>query len=557
MEAGTKACQNCKAEFVIEPEDFDFYEKMKVPAPTWCPECRQRRRYAWRNERILYRRDCDSCGKSTVTIYSQNKPYKVYCPPCWWSDKWSALDSGVDFDFNRPFFEQFKELQLKVPRIALLTKNSVNSEYTNHSNNNKNCYLSFCAFDSENILYSSNVWRNAADCCDCSMITDGGTLLYQCIDSENSYKCQFGSFLRNCTDCYYCYDCRNCQNCFLSYNLRNKSYCILNKQYTKEEYQEKIKKWDMGSFSVRQQLLKQWHDLMINKAIHRGVEVERCVNSVGNMIFNCKNVHFAFDSYDIENARHAVLCLDTKDSMDAYHYGFRCELIYECHALIHDYDTMFSHLSYDDSHIQYCDSCHNSHNLFGCVGVKQGECCIFNKKYSEQEYKELREKIIEHMKKTGEYGEFFPPQLSPFGYNETQGQVYMPCSKESAIEMGYKWEDLVPGTFGKETLKPEQIPDDIKDVSDSILKEALRCIDCGKNYNIIKPELDFYKKENISVPRQCPDCRYKGRIALRPMRKLWHRKCMKPGCTNEFETSYAPERPEIVYCESCYQQEVV
>ena len=27
-------------------------------------------------------------------------------------------------------------------------------------------------------------------------------------------------------------------------------------------------------------------------------------------------------------------------------------------------------------------------------------------------------------------------------------------------------------------------------------------------------------------------------------------------CTNEFETSYAPERPEIVYCESCYQKEV-
>jgi hypothetical protein len=38
--------------------------------------------------------------------------------------------------------------------------------------------------------------------------------------------------------------------------------------------------------------------------------------------------------------------------------------------------------------------------------------------------------------------------------------------------------------------------------------------------------------------------------------KLWHRKCMKEGCQNEFETSYAPERPEIVYCEKCYQQEV-
>ncbi len=35
-----KICQNCQKEFVIEPEDFDFYQKIKVPAPTWCPKCR-------------------------------------------------------------------------------------------------------------------------------------------------------------------------------------------------------------------------------------------------------------------------------------------------------------------------------------------------------------------------------------------------------------------------------------------------------------------------------------------------------------------------------------
>jgi RNA polymerase subunit RPABC4/transcription elongation factor Spt4 len=37
----TKNCQNCKKDFNIEPDDFSFYEKMKVPVPTWCPECRR------------------------------------------------------------------------------------------------------------------------------------------------------------------------------------------------------------------------------------------------------------------------------------------------------------------------------------------------------------------------------------------------------------------------------------------------------------------------------------------------------------------------------------
>ena len=182
------------------------------------------------------------------------------------------------------------------------------------------------------------------------------------------------------------------------------------------------------------------------------------------------------------------------------------------------------------------------------------------------------------MKKTGEYGEFFPVSISPFGYNETQGQVYMPMTKNEALEKGLKWEDRVPGTFGKETIKPEDIPDGIKNIPDSITKEVLKCESCSKNYNIVSKELEFYRRENIPIPRLCPDCRYKRRIALRPPRKLWHRACQCAGvqsdnkvykntiehphhgkdhCPNEFETSYSPDRKEIVYCEKCYQAEVV
>ena len=176
------------------------------------------------------------------------------------------------------------------------------------------------------------------------------------------------------------------------------------------------------------------------------------------------------------------------------------------------------------------------------------------------------------MQKTGEYGEFFPYRLSPFGYNETQGQIYMPITKEEALTQGLKWEDRVPGTFGKETIKPENLPDLIGDAPDSIIKEILVCARCKKNYNIVQPELDLLRRFKIPIPRLCPDCRYLNRISLRPPRKLWHRQCMcdysaylnsarhaqhlEGHCPNKFETSYSPERPEIVYCESCYNSEV-
>lgn len=142
-------------------------------------------------------------------------------------------------------------------------------------------------------------------------------------------------------------------------------------------------------------------------------------------------------------------------------------------------------------------------------------------------------------------------------------------------------EEAVPGTFGKETMKPEEIPDDIKDVPDSIVKEILRCAQCRRNYNIVEPELQLYRRFVHPIPRLCPDCRYRRKIALRPPRKLWHRQCACNGrtndqqpttnnrfrntaahfhgeapCPNEFETAYAPKRSEVVYCEQCYHAEV-
>ena len=561
-EIENRICQNCKKDFIIDGEDFNFYEKIKVPPPTWCPECRQLRRYAWRNERTLYRRNCNLCGKSTVTIYSPNKPYKVYCHDCWWGDGWDFASFGRDFDFSRPFFEQFRELQLKVPRMALLNKNSVNSEYTNHAGDNKNVYLSYSAFGDENVMYGTFVFYSR-DSVDCNYVYEKGERLYEIIDSRTSYECQYGFFLKDCSTCYYCYDCRGCNNCFMSSNLRNKSYVFKNKQYTREEYLGKMKAIDLSSFQTRESLYKEWRDLMKKNSVNRYIVSERNVNSIGSLIFNCKNVFNAFDLDNGEDCKNIYSALFIKDSIDLYHVGLQTELCYECHGCARVSNCQFCHLCYDNMNVIYGDTCQNSQNLFGCVSVKKGEYMILNKKYNKDEYEKLKIKIIEHMKKTGEYGEFFPPQMAPVCYNETQGALYMPMNKDEILAKGWQWEENTPGTFSKETIK--DIPDKIEDVPDSFLNEIFACIDCSKNFNVTKNELNFYRKEKIPFPRKCPNCRYKRRFNLRPPRRLWHRSCMctkedhshrERKCKVEFETSYAPDRPETVYCETCYNQEV-
>ena len=119
MSSETKTCQNCKSAFTIEPEDFAFYEKMQVPPPLWCRLCRFQRRLMFMNERALYKRACDLCGKSMITMYSPDKKVVVYCNPCWWSDEWDPMDYGMEYDPSRPFFSQIKELLGKTPWMAL------------------------------------------------------------------------------------------------------------------------------------------------------------------------------------------------------------------------------------------------------------------------------------------------------------------------------------------------------------------------------------------------------------------------------------------------------
>src|SRR3990167_7542571 len=111
MNSETKTCQNCHNNFTIEPEDFKFYEKMQVPPPTFCPECRLQRRLMFRNERTLHRRKCDATNhkEELISIFSHDKKQRVYDQKFWWSDEWDSLSYAKEYDFNRPFFEQLKE----------------------------------------------------------------------------------------------------------------------------------------------------------------------------------------------------------------------------------------------------------------------------------------------------------------------------------------------------------------------------------------------------------------------------------------------------------------
>ena len=160
-------------------------------------------------------------------------------------------------------------------------------------------------------------------------------------------------------------------------------------------------------------------------------------------------------------------------------------------------------------------------------------------------------KIIEHMIKTGEWGKFFPSTSSPFAYNESVANEYVPLSKEAALAQGYKWKDKNPKEYSKQTYI---VPAEIKDVKDDILDATLACGACGKNYKVIAQELAYYRKMNLPVATKCFDCRYSERMKIRNACKIYDRKCMK--CNVDLKSTFAPQDKRTVYCEKCYYQTV-
>ena len=591
-------------------------KKYPIPPPTLCPDCRKQRRFSFRNERKLYKRKCAATGKDIVSIYSADKPYTVYHQDYWWSDAWDPLDYGRVFDFSRSFFEQFGKLMEKIPHLALTAAfDSENSEYATYAWRMKDCYMVFASWMMEKTMYSSNM-LHATHVMD-SVCGTNLDQCYQVLNSEGCFWCIYSINSVNCMNSSFLYNCKNCSDCFMCNNLVWKKYHIENKEYSKEEYSNKMILIRNGSISLWWKVL----DRIIESAVHRNLMMMNCENSGGDNLKGCNN---CFEAYFLENAQNCkyienwwMSCNNVYDGLWVWeNFDLWYELI---DAWLTAVLTCFWITCYTCNYSFYNINCHNSSYLFGCISLRNKSYCIFNKQYTKEEYEELVPRIIEHMMQTGEWGEFFPSSLSPFGYNETVATEYFPLSRKEVLENSpltkgdvtkwqgdlesakippalpdqarerlfikgeiFNWSDYeAPFPKVDKIIPANKLPDDISKIPDDILNWAIECEVTGRPFRIIKQELEFYRKHNLPIPRRHPDQRHLDRMTLRNPRKLYERVCDCENCEEnhkqrgvlkeeEFDmntrtgkrakkmiTTYAPERTEMVYCEECYNREVV
>lgn len=93
MSLSTK-CQSCKNDFLIEDGDLSFYEKMRVPTPTLCPQCRFFRRSIWRNEHFFFKKKDALTGNLIFSTYPPESKIKIYEHSYWWGDQWDPFSHG-------------------------------------------------------------------------------------------------------------------------------------------------------------------------------------------------------------------------------------------------------------------------------------------------------------------------------------------------------------------------------------------------------------------------------------------------------------------------------
>jgi hypothetical protein len=543
-----KSCKKCQNNFTVSKKDEEFLNRVSpefggktqtIPHPTLCPGCRQQRRLTWRNERNLYQRTCDLCQKKSLSIYREDSAFPVYCLDCWWSDKWDPQKYAKDFDFTRPFFQQFKDLQDQVPRMMVQQLKNENSQYTANVSHLKNCYLLFSSDFNKDCYYG--VWiENCQDSLD-NLIINKCQLTHEAIFSDNIYNCTFVIHSTQCSDSAFLLDCKNCSHCFMCYGLRNKKYCIANKQYSEEEYLEQINSKPLSSHNNYQSFKEHYFDMIKDANYLFMWRNGRIEDSSGDFLTDVKNCHECFEVMEGRDCKYVQGGYQITDAQDCSYVNG--ELGYEnCECFPMPMKSAFNINSYSGNDLYYSDMCmNNNSNLFGCIGLKKSKNCILNKQYSPEEYAEMATKIIDHMEQGGEYGEFPPSSLSPFHYSETNAQEFFPMEKEERAAK-------------KKETQSYEIADDINDVSEDILKNALACEKCSKNYKIISQEYELLQKLNLPIPRLCFECRHTQRSLFRKERKLFERKCHK--CSTNIQTNYSPTAPQKVYCEACYMQEV-
>lgn len=547
-----KICENpvCQQPFTVSDEDLAFLEKVSpvfdgthydIPPPRLCPHCRLQRRMAHRNHTYVYKGVSCTDGASIMSMFPEDTALQIMDTKEWWEDRHDPLAHGRDFSSNDPFFAQFAAVFANAPLYARSVLALENSDYCNNASYLKNSYLVFNTSYAEDSFSCETIWHTR-DCIDCTQLNDC-ELCYDCTLCNGCYNLQSSSFSEQCSDSAYLAYCQSCTHCFGCANLSHKEYCFFNEQLTKEAYEERLANMDLSSWTQRREIEARVRAFWVTQPRPHAM-LRQAEGSSGNVLTNTRNVRDSFFVWDAENVRYGFNVLSAvRDCMDYTLYGDHAELLYEC-VIVGDraYHLLFCSDCWDNvANLLYCQFCVSCKDCFGCSGLHGKQYCILNRQYTKEEYEALVPQIITHMQSSGEWGEFFPIEASPYPYNHTLAGRYFPLQKDQVERIGLRWYDRDVEEISM-AIEPDSLPDGLPSSDDPIIVKSLKS---GRPFKITTQELRRYRQLHVPLPRLTYDERMAERSHLLGGITLFERTCANTG--KPMLTTIAPDEPWIVW----------
>ena len=538
-------CRETGEEFELSEGMYDTYKKNGVPLPTVAPHIRLLRMRAHMGGIELFMRT-DGQGKDIVSVYDPQSPGQIVDVDYAFSDEFNALQYGKELNVQESFFSQWKKLSETVPRPAIATDdNSENCTWCSYDLEFKNCYATFGGVSNENLLFCDM-------CINSKHSVDSGNITKSewCYDSVSCFQCAntyYSAFCESSYDIAFCFGCKNVSNSFGCYNIQNKKYCFFNQQLTKDQYEEYMKKIDLGNRAVSDAYWqKKVKDLWANAYLSANVnfnseralgdELINCKDTYGISVFTAERLYNTFDASFAKDSCYITTCNTIEKSVN-------------CLRCINAYENKMCIACEGCVDMEYCENCVSCEHCFGCIGLNHKKFCIFNVEYSEEEYWKKLDEIKSAMFIRGEYGEFFPYFTSLFAYNTSHADVFFPLEKEEVEKLQSRWY-----VFSKnnQTSLTESVPEKLNSVGDDILQKQFICPSSGRLLRVVRPQLTFHKKMNVALPAEHPSVRRKKKYKLMGGLKLHKTNCVE--CQIEIYTRYNPASSQKIVCGECYNK---
>ncbi|MFH1253640.1 MAG: hypothetical protein V1664_04930 [Candidatus Uhrbacteria bacterium] len=557
LQPGERTCPVTGEKWTVTEEEIGWYKHFNVPPSDILPLARRH----WLNGfnaglNIWWNKHALTGERLLSYIHPDNKIRPI-------PDKeWHTYDWGEKFfgqsESEKPFLPQMRELVFKIPspslRIFGEAKNSIGVGIVSAEDcfmvfggiiNVKRCRYDYVVKDSEEVMdsYTTRFSNESLALAECER-------LFNCVGAIQCFDCHACSFI---------FDCRNCESCFLSTNLRNKKYVFKNEQLTKEQYEEKMKAIDLGSYRVYKSL---WQDFILMLG-ERSIWPENfntnCENCAGESLRKCLR---CCDCYSSTEATDCYQGLMTQAGAEqcAYFSGLvKVGEAYMCSGVTNSQQVKFSCSLTQCFNLEYCTVCYNCENCFGCVGLVNKKFCILNKQYTEEDYWAEIDKIKCAMLERGEYGRFLPGDFSPAGI-EFSADIYFDYTPEELKYFEAASFDPCHGAVVSEiattetiSIKPEDLPDSIDDTDETKhIGQAIYDANLQRLFSIRKEDYEFYRRHHLPLPREHFISRVKKIARMCNVTFTRHQiKCAK--CQAEIWVADNPTfKDHKIYCQTCY-----